>query len=135
MAKVVLRLAIERGDLDWEARVRAAHHRLARTPLYAPEEGEYLSSAWSQAHRAFRRALLEGCGNPVLLDAFDRMWTASELGRRWSAHRTPDRDVADEHRQLEEATLARDADTAIDVLTRHLALTATVLAGPKTGSP
>lgn len=62
---------------------RAAHHRLARTPLYAPEEGEYLSGAWSKAHRAFYRTLLEECGNPVLVDAFDPMWTASEPGRRW----------------------------------------------------
>ncbi|MDX3383196.1 GntR family transcriptional regulator [Streptomyces niveiscabiei] len=127
---VVLRLAIERGDLDWEARVRAAHHRLARTPLYAPDEGDYLSGAWSEAHRAFHRTLLEGCGNPVLLDTFDRMWTASELGRRWSAHHTPGRDAADEHRRLEAAALARDADTAADVLTRHLTVTAAVLADP-----
>ncbi len=86
---VVLRMSIERGDVDWEARVRAAHHRLARTPAYLPDEGEYYSSSWSEAHRLFHRTLLEGCGNPVLLETFDRMWTASELTRRWSAHRAP----------------------------------------------
>ncbi|RBQ15081.1 GntR family transcriptional regulator [Spongiactinospora rosea] len=120
----MLRMAIERGDLDWEARVRAAHHRLARTPVYAPGEGEYYSSAWSEAHRVFHRTLLEGCGNPVLLDTFDRLWTASELARRWSAHRTPGRDGVAEHRRLEETALARDADTAAEVLTRHLTTTA-----------
>ncbi|MFD7667420.1 GntR family transcriptional regulator [Streptomyces sp. NPDC059788] len=124
---VVLRMSVERGDLDWEARVRAAHHRLARTPAYAPEEGEYYSGAWSEAHRAFHRTLLEGCGNPVLLETFDRMWTASELARRWSAHRTPGRDGADEHRRLEEAALARDADTAAQVLAQHLTQTAAAL--------
>ncbi|WP_267246467.1 GntR family transcriptional regulator [Streptomyces sp. PR69] len=121
---VVLRMSVERGDVDWEARVRAAHHRLARTPAYAPEEGEYYSGAWSEAHRAFHRTLLEGCGNPVLLETFDRMWTASELARRWSAHHNPDRDYAGEHRRLEEAALSRDADTAAEVLTRHLTQTA-----------
>ncbi|MER6947439.1 GntR family transcriptional regulator [Nonomuraea sp. NPDC000554] len=121
---VMLRLAIERGDLDWEARVRAAHHRLVRTPAYVPEEGEYYSSVWSEVHRLFHRTLLEGCGNPVLLDTFDRLWTASELARRWSAHRTPDRDGAAEHRRLEEAALARDPDTAAEVLAKHLTLTA-----------
>jgi DNA-binding GntR family transcriptional regulator len=124
---VVLRMAIERGDLDWEARVRAAHHRLSRTPIHVPEEGKYYSTAWSQAHRDFHRALLEGCGNAVLLDTFDRLWTASELARRWSATRTPDRDAEAEHRRLEQAALARDADTAADVLTRHLTLTVTAL--------
>ncbi|MEU6251596.1 GntR family transcriptional regulator [Streptomyces sp. NPDC047043] len=121
---LVLRMAIERGDVDWEARVRAAHHRLARTPAFAPEEGEYFSAAWAEAHRVFHRTLLEGCGNTVLLGTFDRLWTASELARRWSAHRTPERDFLAEHRALEEATVARDADTAADLLIRHLTLTA-----------
>ncbi|MEV0618306.1 GntR family transcriptional regulator [Nonomuraea sp. NPDC050404] len=125
---VMLRMAIERGDLDWEARVRAAHHRLARTPAYVPEDGEHYSGAWSEAHRVFHRTLLEGCGNPVLLDTFDRLWTASELARRWSARRTPDRDGPAEHRALEEAALARDAGTAADVLVRHLTQTADSLA-------
>jgi DNA-binding GntR family transcriptional regulator len=126
---VVLRLSIERGDVDWEARVRAAHHRLARTPVYAPEEGEHYSDAWSEAHRVFHRTLLEGCGNPVLLETFDRMWTASELARRWSTYRNPDRDGVGEHHRLEEAALARDADTASKALARHLTLTADGLSG------
>ncbi|MEU0936266.1 GntR family transcriptional regulator [Embleya sp. NPDC005971] len=126
---VLLRMSIERGDLDWEARVRAAHHRLARTPPYVPEEGEYYTAAWAEAHRVFHRTLLDGCGNRVLLETFDRMWTASELARRWSAHRNPGRDGIDEHRDLEEAALARDANTAAEVLTRHLTLTAAGLTG------
>src|SRR4051794_21933815 len=89
---VILRMSVLRGDVDWEARVRAAHHRLTRTPAYTPEESKYYSDAWSEAHRIFHRTLLEGCGNPVLLETFDRIWTASELTRRWSAHRAPDRD-------------------------------------------
>ncbi|MCZ4608480.1 GntR family transcriptional regulator [Streptomyces sp. Lzd4kr] len=127
---VVLRMSIERGDVDWEARVRASHHRLARTPAYLPEEGEYYTSAWAEAHRVFHRTLLEGCGNPVLLETFDRMWTASELARRWSALRTPGRDGVLEHRQLEEAALARDADTAAEVLIQHLTQTADALTDP-----
>ena len=125
----VLRMSIERGDVDWEARVRATHHRLVRTPAYTPEEGEHYTSAWAEAHRAFHRTLLEGCGNPALLDTFDRLWTASELARRWSAHRNPDRDGAKEHRKLEKAALARDADTAAAVLLQHLTLTAAALTG------
>ncbi|MGV9676768.1 GntR family transcriptional regulator [Nocardia sp. NPDC003482] len=123
----ILRISVERGDLDWEARVRAAHHRLARTPAFAPDEGEYYTAAWSEAHRVFHRALLEGCGNPALLDTFDRLWTASELTRRWSTQRHPDRDGATEHRRLEELALARDADAAAATLARHLTLTATGL--------
>lgn len=120
----MLRLAVERGDLEWEARLRAAHHRLARTPAFAPEEGEYYSDAWAEAHRTFHRALLDGCGNSVLLDTFDRMWTAGELGRRYSSLRAPRLDHPDEHRQLEAAALARDPAAAAAALARHLSLTA-----------
>ncbi|MFI0797813.1 GntR family transcriptional regulator [Amycolatopsis lurida] len=122
---LVLRLSVERGDLEWESRVRAAHHRLSRTPPF--DEGEHLSGAWSEAHRVFHRSLLDGCGNPVLLETFDRMWTASELARRWAAQRSPGRDHLAEHRLLEETALARDADAAAEALTRHLTLTAAAL--------
>ncbi|RDI68505.1 DNA-binding GntR family transcriptional regulator [Nocardia pseudobrasiliensis] len=125
----MLRMSIERGDLDWEARVRAAHHRLARTPPFTPRDGDYYSEAWSEAHRSFHRTLLEGCANHALLETFDRLWTASELARRLSARRNPHRDGAEEHRRLEESALSRDADTAAEVLTRHLSLTAEALAG------
>ena len=125
---VLLRMSVERGDLDWEARVRAAHHRLARTPPFLPAEGEHYSDAWSEAHRIFHRTLLEGCGNTMLLDTFDRMWTASELARRWSARRRPGRDHLGEHRRLEETALARDADAAAAALVEHLTLTADGLA-------
>ncbi|MFI8529644.1 GntR family transcriptional regulator [Streptomyces aquilus] len=126
---VVLRMSVERGDVDWEARVRAAHHRLARTPAYGPGEGAYYSSAWSEAHRVFHRTLLEGCGNSVLLETFDRMWTASELARRWAALRIAEQVGIDEHRRLEEAALARDADTAADLLAQHLTQTPAALTG------
>ena len=119
----MLRLAMEHGDLEWEARVRAAHHRLSRTPMRLPQDAEHVSTAWSHAHHDFHRALLEGCGNDVLLDTFDRLWTACELARLWSFSRTPDRDIAAEHHQLEEAALARD-QSAAELLDQHLARTA-----------
>ncbi len=124
--QTMLRMAIERGGIEWEAGVRAAYHRLARTPESAPDEGEYYSDAWAEAHRRFHRTLLEGCGNSVLLDTFDRMWTASELGRRWASQRIR-RSAIDEHRRLEEAALTRDPASATDALVRHLSSTAEVL--------
>ncbi|MGA5300409.1 GntR family transcriptional regulator [Nucisporomicrobium flavum] len=117
-----LRLAIARGDLEWETRVRAAHHRLSRTPAYRPGDDQ-VSPEWSRAHHDFHRALLEGSGNAVFLEMFDRLWLAGELARQWSTRRAPDRDHLTEHRQLEEAALARDADLAATLLERHVSLT------------
>jgi DNA-binding GntR family transcriptional regulator len=124
----MLRLAIERGDVEWEARVRAAHHRLSRTAPYADEEGPHYTDAWAAAHHGFHRALLEGCANPVLLDTFERLWTATELARRWAGYRAPDRDHVAEHRRLEELALGRQADAAVEALAHHVSETAATLA-------
>lgn len=130
----MLRMAIERGDLEWETRVRAAHHRLARTPEFDPEQSGSYSDAWAEAHRGFHRALLEGCGNAILLETFDRLWTASEVARRLAGPRTPDRSAPDEHGELEQAALARDPVAAADALVRHLSRTAAALS-PATDTP
>lgn len=124
-----LRLAIERGDLAWEAKVRESHHRLAGTPLRDASSSKHYSEEWAEVHRQFHRTLIEGCGNGVLLETFDRLWTASELARRWSVTNTPMRDFAQEHRALEEAALSRDADEAAAVLIRHLGQTVAGLTG------
>ncbi|GAA2812163.1 GntR family transcriptional regulator [Kitasatospora aburaviensis] len=123
----MLRMAIERGDLEWETRVRAAHHRLARTPEFDTEQSEHYSDAWAEAHRGFHHALLEGCGNAILLEVFDRLWTASEVVRRLAGHHTSDRSAPDEHGDLEQAALARDPVAATDALVRHLSRTAAAL--------
>ncbi|BCJ56301.1 GntR family transcriptional regulator [Actinoplanes sp. NBRC 14428] len=120
----MLRMAIARGDLDWEARVRAAHHRLSRTPVL---DDRGVRPDWSRAHHDFHRALLDGCGNQVLLETFERLWLASELTRHWPAERGPERDHLGEHRDLEQAALARDADTAAALLDRHVSLTVEIL--------
>jgi DNA-binding GntR family transcriptional regulator len=123
----MLRLAIDRGDLEWEARVRAAHHRLAGTALGVA--GDHAAgAAWREAHRAFHRVLVEACGNDVLLATFDRLWTASELARRWSIAAVPDRDALREHETLERAVLDRDADRAAGLLAAHVKRTVDLLA-------
>jgi DNA-binding GntR family transcriptional regulator len=124
----MLRMAIERGDVAWESRVRAEHHRLLRTPAFEAGDDTHYSESWATAHHAFHRALLEGCGNEVLLDTFDRLWIAIELGRRWAGRHGPLRDHVAEHRALEEAVLARDADLAVVILVDHLSQTAAALA-------
>ncbi|HEX6340436.1 GntR family transcriptional regulator [Umezawaea sp.] len=123
----ILRMSIGRGDLEWETRVRAAHHRLAGTPPYAHPDDAHYSDAWAAAHHGFHRALLDACGNDVLLDVFERLWTASELSRRWSAAKSPRRDAEAEHLRLEQLALSRQGEAAADALVAHLGTTAAVL--------
>lgn len=122
----LLRMAIKRGDLQWEARVRSAHHVLQGTPMYRAG-GVHFTDEWSEVHRIFHRTLLDGCRNSVLMEMFDRLWLASELSRRWSVGATPGREIEKEHTNLEGAALSRDADQAVRILLSHLNVTAAAL--------
>ncbi|MEV4472102.1 FCD domain-containing protein [Nonomuraea sp. NPDC049504] len=104
------------------------NHSTITTPLN-PRSGARVSRRVTYGARArrFHRALLEGCGNDVLLDGFDRLWTAGELARRWSGAATPDRDADAEHRALEEAALSRDPGKAATLLRRHILRTVDAL--------
>ena len=124
---LALRLAVERGDLQWETGILAAHHRLERTPV-TRDDGT-VSEDWSASHRDFHQALLTGCDNRRLEAVVNSLRDSAELYRRWYWVLTDDhqRDLAREHRQLRELTLARDADGAIEVLTEHIDRAPTLL--------
>ena len=117
---LAIRLAVERGDLQWETGILAAHHRLERTPV-TRDDGT-VSEDWSVHHRDFHQALLTGCSNRRLESVANSLRDSAELYRRWYWVLTDDhqRDLAREHRQLKELALARDADRAIEVLTEHI---------------
>jgi DNA-binding GntR family transcriptional regulator len=117
---VALRLAIERGDVHWETGVLAAHHILERTPVV--KDGEMVNEEWSIHHRNFHQALLVGCNNARLERVAQALRDSAELYRRWYWVLTDDhhRDIASEHRQLKDFALARDADSAIALLTEHI---------------
>jgi DNA-binding GntR family transcriptional regulator len=117
---LALRLAVERGDLQWETAILAAHHRLERTPV-ARDDGTF-NEDWSVQHRDFHQAVLAGCGNRRLESVANSLRDSAELYRRWYWVLTDDhqRDLAREHRQLKELALARDAGRAIEVLTEHI---------------
>lgn len=136
-----LRESITHGDLAWEGSVLAAHHQLASTPRCDGSEsgsecdgsepgGRSINRAFAVAHRAFHVALLAGSGNSHLESIAASLRDRSELYLYWSFYLGDDtgRDVACEHRQLSELTIARDADNAVDALTRHIQRTSDSLA-------
>jgi DNA-binding GntR family transcriptional regulator len=125
---LVLRKAIERGDLAWESEVLATHHRLDRTPMLAPDGTGRLSDEWATAHAAFHLALLAGCPNPVLLGTAASLRDSAELYQRLSVPEdVSERDIPAEHRAIMEAALAHDADTAAQLLAQHIQRTTDIL--------
>lgn len=134
---LVLRSAIESGDVSWESGALAAHHTLHRTPQQEPDDPQRMSEAWAAAHGAFHAALLNGCPNPRLLGIALALRDSAELYRRWSVPvgHDEDRDVTGEHRQILDAALARDAERATTYLAGHLERTASVLLAAADGGP
>ena len=117
---VALRLAIERGDVRWETQIVAAHHLLERTPV-VDADGRF-HEPWAAVDHDFHRSLTEGCNNARLQDVVLALRDSAELYRRWwwALANDRQRDLAAEHRQLKDLTLARDADGAIEALTYHI---------------
>ncbi|MGW4094663.1 GntR family transcriptional regulator [Nocardia sp. NPDC004750] len=119
---LTLRHAIAEGDVQWEARIVAAHHVLERTPQRDTQDSERTGDDWTEAHRLFHQGLLGGCANRLLLSVASTWRDSSELYRQLSAPlgHDQDRDLVTEHREILEACLGRDADLACERLTRHI---------------
>jgi DNA-binding GntR family transcriptional regulator len=125
---LALRESIAKGDVDWEADLVSAHHRLAGTPTHF-EDGTP-NVGWMAVHGAYHTALCAAAGSPTLEGIRRQLFDASELYRYWSATlpagraQTVRRHADDEHRDICEAALARDADRAVELMTAHLNATA-----------
>ena len=123
-----LRRAISFGDLAWEARVVSAGHQVSRTPQRDASDVERLSEDWSMAHRAFHEALVSACDNQTLLQVRQKLYDQSERYRRLSVPLAEsDRDLEGEHREMQEAVLARDFKRAAKALRGHLGETTRIL--------
>jgi DNA-binding GntR family transcriptional regulator len=126
---IALRLALRLGDLNWEAEVVAAGHRLGLGEGRDASHLFYLDDAWEAKHRAFHAAILSGCGNGSLTELCASLY---ELAQRYRyliiANMPPERNVHAEHMALQRAVLARDADETVRVILEHnVAATQTIL--------
>lgn len=125
-----LRSAVEHADVEYEARVIATHHRLARTPFHADPEALTTREEWAVAHAQFHSALLSASPSPRLRDLAGSLRETAELYRRWSGMVSREhgrRDVAAEHRALMQAAIDRDADLAVALCSNHINTTTTLL--------
>ncbi|WP_203424395.1 FCD domain-containing protein [Sinorhizobium sp. BG8] len=123
-----LRLSIEKGEEDWEARLVAAHHMLARIPQGREDMPSAMRDDWEDRHQAFHYALISGCGSPILQEVCTNLFTRADRYRRISVSVTGSaRDVAAEHRLLLQLALDRDAFGAVAALRAHYQRTADAL--------
>lgn len=123
-----LRRSIARGDDDWESAIVATFHALRNIVQRhgTDDPNAETASDIETRHRDFHHALIDACGSPWLLHLAGQLYSLSERYRRpLSGPGTdwPARDVPGEHAALMDATLARDASKAVDLLANHYRLT------------
>lgn len=128
-----LERAIALGDLESEALLVAAFHRLSRVPERDPTNSDRMTDAWSAAHAAFHAALVSACDSPWLLKLREMLYVQSERYRRLSVTFVGiPRDLNREHQEIMEAALASDVKAARKLLAQHLQLTTkSLLAHPR----
>lgn len=122
---LAIRMSVARGDLEWESRVLAVHHRLDRTPVWLEDPEKVINPEWVSVHAEFHATLIEACGNAIIRDVCTSLFDMAELYRRWneSGESTAARDVAKEHRDLAAAALEHDAELAERLLVEHIRTT------------
>lgn len=120
-----LRRAIELGDMDWEIGIVAAYHRLSRTPERVAGDEVRIPEEWAKAHKEFHAALVQACDSYWRLRLRNFLYDQTERYRHLSVPaRREERNLADEHKAIMEATIARDGDRAVALMEAHLTLTA-----------
>lgn len=121
--QMALRMAVAKGDLEWETQVLSSFHRLSR--LENQPWSEELMASWAAAHQQFHEALVMGCGSPWSVKLCRLLYDKSERYRNLSATEGKERgrDIMGEHKELADAAMARDADALCRAMEAHLAMT------------
>lgn len=122
---LALRRSIAQGDASWLDAVKVSFSNLMAVPFKSPDSPTVHNEEWVVRHRVFHRALVEACGSAWLLGFRDILHEQSERYRRLSirSHSNQKRDVAAEHEAIVESVLRRDADAAVEALSRHFMTT------------
>jgi len=114
-----LAVSLKAGDLNWEARIVAAHHKLTAIEKQLIAGDARRTLEWVAYDRNFHEALISACGSQALMvvhsSVFDRFVRFHMLAESFRG-----RPVAEDHRALLELALARDAEGIQAKLATHV---------------
>jgi DNA-binding GntR family transcriptional regulator len=124
---VCLRIAIAKDDMEWEALMVAACHRVARR-LQRFSGTEEDRAALAAAQRNFQHTLVAGCDNAVLL------WLRGLLYARAERYRHlllsidyGDQKLYDREGPFIQAIMSRHADSAVSLLAEQYEITSKLI--------
>jgi DNA-binding GntR family transcriptional regulator len=114
-----LRASFENGDLEWEGRVVAGHHKLSLLEKRMAAGDRSQTELWKRYDREFHRALISACDSNALLETHASIYD-KYLRYQIVAVVFRGEIAAREHRELADAALKRDWLTAQAILVRHV---------------
>lgn len=128
LEEIGLRESIANGDVAWEERIVLAFHWLTRAAQSKDSAVKSTSPNWEEHHREFHLALISACDSIILIDF------CAQLHKRSFRYRNlaevveyRERHELEEHRELQQAVLNRDADLAVNLLRKHYTITSEIL--------
>ncbi len=122
---IALRESIEHGGAAWEEGVLLAFHRMSKIPRFSENAPGSVNPEWERAHRIFHTALIGACRSRWMLEFCEQLFDVANRYRALS--RTRGQSRKDDHKDIMEATLARDGDKAVRLLTAHFETTASLV--------
>ena len=128
MEDVALRQSIANGDTAWEEAIVLAFFRLSRVPQSADDATFVMNPEWERLHRDYHRTLIANCGSLLLIGFCEQLRDQADRYRLLAVGIDyPRRNEVEEHREIMEATIGRDADTATGLLTAHFRNTVDII--------
>lgn len=125
---LALRLSIAAGDLEWEANIAAAQHRLDRLTPRRETKRPIINEEWEYWHRQFHLALIAACGMPLLISFCKTVHDLCDRYRRIYLPIIRPVDRVKDHNGIADAARKRDGVLAVKLLTAHIRRTESVIA-------
>ena len=112
-------LSFAAGDLEWEGRIVAAHHRLAAVERRLLSGDTSRTIDWVRYDWEFHQAIVSACNSATLMQSlssvFDRFLRYHMLAESFRGQ-----PVVDDHKRLFEIALVKDVDAAQEIIRRHI---------------
>jgi DNA-binding GntR family transcriptional regulator len=121
-----LRMSIQAGGDEWEAGLLAAFHRLTKVEEKLTQSAQKFRE-WEERNRAFHEALIAGCDSRWLRYLIGILYRQSERYRRFALASPIKRNVHEEHQEIFDAAMKRDAKRACAALEIHISATLLVI--------
>lgn len=111
--------SFKRGDIEWEAEIAAAYHRLARLEQQILAGDRSNLELWKNYDRMFHHSLVSSCGSEELLKTYAQVF---DQYLRYQIVSVAFRGeiAAKEHRELMQCAMDRNHKKAIEILITHI---------------